>query len=414
MNEEQRLTVFKRWLPGIGLVILTVALLFYFKNYEKEINTLVEKGKQNFISYLEDLKPIIFRTEYLTEDVFNFAFYQELPLDRQNDKVLQLEESSDKTNSYKIAPASETSKPYSYGGFLESIEATDKDNQRIDSILNSYIDDLSAAVLYNEKNTLAVNSNLHLLNKAILADIYSYLHSTENYQLAGLIPRNFRESNIRDIQKMLPPKLPDHQNEFIVLAPDTVFKQNLSFNYGTPEFNKKKFKQNFDEEAFERSMDSLKNKLKKLKIDIAIQNDELKAEKESLKTELKTLSQGRERIVRDYSARNYAPDVDSIIVKVNKVTDKLKSMSFAFLADTTNKKFNFNIKKDGAKVFEMNFDMSGFDSTMKKFSQEMVKENLEGLKELKKLKGMEELPDSVKQKFIDSVMEKQNFNFNFE
>jgi hypothetical protein len=404
MNEEQRESVFRRWLPGIGLVILTIALLFFFKSHDQDITTLVEEGRQELISYLQDLKPIIFKTEYNTEDVFNFAFYQKLPLDREDDKILQLEESSDRTRNYSIIPAADFQQPYSYKEFLEYVDADKKEKEKIDSILSSYIDDLSSAILYNEQNTLAVNSDLYLLNKAILADIYSYLHKTENKKVAGILPNNFGVSNNSGLKKMIPPKLPDHQNEFIVLTPDTAFKQQLSLDYQPSKV---------EEEEFEKNMAKLKERMKSLKISIAMNDNELfdETEKDSLKEKLKSLAKGRKRIVQDYSSKHYDSEVDSIIVRVNKITDKIKDMKFSFMADSVNKQFNFKIDKEGAKVFEMNLDMSGLDSAMKELSKNITKQNLERLKKFREMKEIYKVPDSINQKYIDSLMNKKNFNF---
>ena len=222
----------RKWLPIGGLVALTIALVIVFKASPNKIGHAVETGTASLLSYIDDLKPLIFKTEIKKEDVFDFAFNKNIPVDKEENKVLKVTRDNAQNEYIEIAPAFEANdRNYTYDKFLASIDADEQDKKAIDSILASYIKDLSSAILYDDKNTYAVNSNLVLLNKAILADIYGYLQSMNKERFKEIIPKKYTIKNTPALDSMTMAHAPGSPQEFIFLTQDTVFRKKLNVDY---------------------------------------------------------------------------------------------------------------------------------------------------------------------------------------
>lgn len=57
----------------------------------KLIDNIVEQQKSNLAGfYKENLQPLLYAADLTNEDIFNFAVYQELPLDSANQQILKL------------------------------------------------------------------------------------------------------------------------------------------------------------------------------------------------------------------------------------------------------------------------------------------------------------------------------------
>ena len=92
-KSREFLSTVKRLFPAAGIALLTIILLFYFK-YNKSGN-LLEEGVGNIEDfYTQNLKPLFFNSEITNEEIFNFALYGNLPVDRNNNKIIQIKEPS--------------------------------------------------------------------------------------------------------------------------------------------------------------------------------------------------------------------------------------------------------------------------------------------------------------------------------
>mgnify|MGYP000896189243 FL=1 len=71
----------------VGLILLTIGLMIIFKNNSSNLKDLPD----DLISfYAKNLKPLFYQTSITEEDIFNFALYQNIPIDKQNNKLLQI------------------------------------------------------------------------------------------------------------------------------------------------------------------------------------------------------------------------------------------------------------------------------------------------------------------------------------
>ena len=99
---------FKKWLPISALTLITLGLMAILKFNPNLIDNLVEQQKSNIAGfYKENLKPLLYAANLTNEDIFNFALYQELPLDSANQQVLKLGYDSAGTEYFEIKNASD-------------------------------------------------------------------------------------------------------------------------------------------------------------------------------------------------------------------------------------------------------------------------------------------------------------------
>lgn len=217
----------KRYAPVSSFVLLTIILMIVFRMNKSDINRLIEKGKDNLAAfYAQNLKPLFASTEISNEDIFNFALYQNLPIDKEKNKVLLVSNEESGNQVYEIKPALFNPETDNYKKFAEYLGLNDAEKSKVDSILNSYKKDICLSVFTNDKNTVAISPKLGDVQKAVLADIVAFAQkidfekshklftgkfsSEEENQLAGLI-HSTKEMEIP-------------QSEYIFITPDTVFK----------------------------------------------------------------------------------------------------------------------------------------------------------------------------------------------
>ncbi len=79
----------------------------------------------------------MFGTEITNEDVFNFALYQTLPIDKIENKVLRISEIDGETN-YEVIPNSYKESTENYQNFINYMGFSGEQKNKLDSILESY------------------------------------------------------------------------------------------------------------------------------------------------------------------------------------------------------------------------------------------------------------------------------------
>lgn len=227
---------FKKFIPYIFLFLLTIALMFFFKYNRRDISKIIEAGKNNLLTLAKNLKPLLFETEINNEDVFNFALYQSIPLDKNKNKVLLISKDEPGNNIYEIRPASYNQQTRNYDTFLKLLGLNEKQKAEADSILNSYKKEIYSSVLVNDKNTIAVNPKLPVLQQAVLADLISFAQKVDETKSKELFPNAYKFYNNKKISNMIVSAKEIPQNEYILISPDTVAR--TFFNWDQAKFNK--------------------------------------------------------------------------------------------------------------------------------------------------------------------------------
>ncbi|NJD23108.1 MAG: hypothetical protein FIA82_10645 [Melioribacter sp.] len=227
---------FKKIIPYIFLFLLTIALMFFFKYNRRDISKIIEAGKNNLLALAQNLKPLLFETEINSEDVFNFALYQSIPLDKNKNKVLLISKDEPGNNIYEIRPASYNQQTRNYDTFVKLLGLNEKQKAEADSILNSYKKEIYSSVLVNDKNTIAVNPKLPVLQQAVLADLIAFAQKIDETKSKELFPNAYKFYDNKKISNMIVSAKEIPQNEYILISPDTVAR--TFFNWDQEKFNK--------------------------------------------------------------------------------------------------------------------------------------------------------------------------------
>jgi hypothetical protein len=214
----------RRWIPVLGLVAVTIILMLVFKYNPNLINRIVEEQTTNIAAfYKANLKPLLYAANLSNEDIFNFAFYNELPLDNKNEQFLQIGQDSSGREFFEIKKTSYNVQENNYERFVAALNLNDNQKQDVDSILQHYASELQAQVLVNDRNTVAINPNLWNYNKAIAADIVKFAAQVNEPGLRKIIPVSTGYFTPKTVNDMVVNVKSKNDNDYIFLTPDTIF-----------------------------------------------------------------------------------------------------------------------------------------------------------------------------------------------
>lgn len=221
----------KKIIPILGLVILTIGLIILFKN--KKLDVLVEQQKTNLADfYTQNLKPILTGKQVTNEDIFNFAFYRELPVDKANHQYLQLGNEANGKEFFEFKNVSSVQKTNNLENFSNVLNLSPLQRKQVDSILNSYKGKIETQVLVNEKNTVAINANLWNLNRAIRTDLLLFASKANKGKFRQILPESVNFSDNPQIPRMVSDMKDADVNSYIFVTSDTIFSH--PFRYEPP------------------------------------------------------------------------------------------------------------------------------------------------------------------------------------
>ncbi|MBU2491216.1 MAG: hypothetical protein KJ571_01225 [Bacteroidetes bacterium] len=394
----------RNYIPFAAIFVLTAGLLFYFKENKQSVNDFIESGKNNLISfYTQNLKPILFKTDISNEDVFNFALYQNLPIDKKENKILQI--GYDKTNSseyFEIKPAEINENTQNYKKFSEYLKLDGKQQQQLDSVLESYKDALYTSVLYNDYNAIAVDSKITLLREAVFADLMAFAQNINSEEFEKAVSKDYKynTSEIRNAIKDIKEFKENDLNDFVIFTPDSIFKTEFRID-------KKKFKKEMN--ALNWDLKRVRSELKDIDFKIKI-NPMVEFDKEKLlseNSEIKPDSNYYKAFLSEDFLMNRMKDFVDVkklrnnIEKLNSDIEKIKINVNTSHADKSfiELKNIINAGSKGELVFDLN--LKGLDSLIEKSVNRFEMEDIKDWEEF----GfkMDSLANSLQFNFSDSV-----------
>ena len=363
----------KKYLPGAALLLLTVSLMFFFKHNKKDISNYIEEGTGSLVNfYTQNLKPLLFQTDITNEDIFNFALYQRLPIDKNENKVLQLNDSAEGYELFSIKPEDKIAGTDNYKQFIEYMDLTPTEKAGIDSVLDSYKEDLYSSILVNETKAVAVNPRIVDLQKAIVADISLFTQSTRKSRDVEIPFPTLSIVNIPEVTSMIDVVKKTVDNDFIVFAPDTVFTEE--FDFDRAKLKKELARVKFDIEA-------AKEELKNLKVSINVNNESKFVAIDSMMDKMHfRIDSANFAVALPRVKRVENPELTNLSEELRKVNKALRAISFSSNG-------NIHIKVDTGidgqnlgESFEFNLNI---DSIIKSSLQFIDEADLKELKELK-------------------------------
>jgi hypothetical protein len=337
----------KKWLPVTGIVVFTLSLMLILKFNPRFLENMVEEQKTNLAGfYKENLKPLLFAADLNNEDIFNFAFYNKLPLDNTKKQYLQLGSDSSGKEYFEIRTAGNENNDDNFQKFVQTLDMNDSQKSKFDSIMSGYAEQLQSQVLVNNKNTVAINHNLWNYRKAIAADILNFAKLSNVKAVNEVMPALFKFET-PDVEKMVSSVKSADDNEYIFVTPESLF-------VGTFEFNKKEFQKDMDKfrEGMQRSMEDFRNNRAemqeagvKLKLDSTIamlrkvpktgKNINIFVDSNLCRVHLNNI----------FIPKIKLPDMDSLEGMINEATKQVRAFSFMIpKLDKNISKFKYDVK----------------------------------------------------------------------
>ena len=129
----------RKWLPAAGLAIITVVVMIVMKFNPHLLDQAWENQKVALAGfYKENLQPVLTAANLSNEDIFNFAFNNELPLDDSRKQYLLLGYDDSGKEYFEIRSSDQKINRGSYKEFVTAMNLNDNQKQTVDSIINSY------------------------------------------------------------------------------------------------------------------------------------------------------------------------------------------------------------------------------------------------------------------------------------
>ena len=351
----------RKWYPAIGFTIITVALMVILKFNPNLIEDIVKQQKTNLSGfYTENLKPLLLTAGLTNDDIFNFALSKQLPLDKSSNKYLVLGSKANGDDYFEIKNASIIPDVNSFDKFVRALKLNNEQKHQMDSILDSYADDLQSQVLVNDNNTVAINPNLWNYHKAIFADIMAFAKDANRSEFNKIVPSGYTfydkpevDNFVRNIKNR-----PDSQ--YIFITPDSVFSSTFNFNKDKFRAEMEKFHKELKENLKEFNKNSkgfrfnvmIDSSLAKLKHDTSInKNFKIFIDSNMCRIELGNI----------HIPHIELPNFDSIAAQIDKAASNFRNFSFSIPQFDGKNHFKFKFK-EGDSTHTFDFKIPNVDS----------------------------------------------------
>ncbi len=349
---------YKKYSPVYGIIALSIILMIVLKYNPLLIDKVVEQQKSNITAfYKQNLKPLLFAADLTNEDIFNFAFYNRLPLNNDRKQYLQLGSDKNGNQFFEIKTAGLTPNSSNLENFIKGLNLNVKQQKQLDSILTSHVSDLQSQVLVNDKNTVAINPNIWNYNKALAADLISFATNVDRYNLQKVIPPNYEKLyNAQKVAQIINDIKSTKTNKYIFLTPDSIFSDQYSFNQ--QEFNKEM--QRWSKEM-QKNMQEFGKQFSNFNIQFGQGFAKLKKDSSWDKNFEVYIDSNicRVHIPKVEIPQINLPEMNELNINLDSLTNYLRSFSFRFPSHPgKNYKYFYS---DSSKGF--NFRAYGFDST---------------------------------------------------
>ena len=227
LEEKPRSFFSTKWIPAFGLAAVSL-IIFVSLNINPEIFRNLINTQKNVISdYTSNLKPLFFPSEISNEDMFNFALYEEIPLNNADNQVLKIGLDKSGKEYFEVKKADNDDNKNNLNNFLSKLNLSDEKKSKVDSLFKNYASQLSKHILVGNENAIAINPAVWNLRKAMIADFIALTRQLDTKNFDRLA--NSYKIPIPKNQVAWNKKLDSiHTNKYIVFTPDSVFTSELT------------------------------------------------------------------------------------------------------------------------------------------------------------------------------------------
>ncbi len=345
----------KKWIPITAITMITLALMAILKFNPNLVDDLINQQKSNLAGfYKENLQPLLYAADINNEDIFNFAVYQELPLDKTNTQVLKLGNDVKGKEFFEIKKANIKTDSNNLQKFMAALDFDQEEMKNIDSIIGSYSDQLASLVLVNDKNSVAINPKIWNTRKLILADILAFAKKHASANLNRIIPEQAIQFDDRSIAKWINEAKLSKDNQYIFCTSDSVFKEDLVFDMNEFKENMKQMAEEFKQQNVQK----FKTPKYHFKLDSTVTKQKRNSDwgKEfSVVIDTNLIKVSMQNFVMDFPNVEL-PDFDSIAIVIHEATKNFSTVrppSPPMTVGNRNNNYEFKAvipKKKGAEI----------------------------------------------------------------
>ena len=246
--------------PAIVLSLLTVAIMVFLNFNPDIINNLVEEQKSNIAGfYKENLQPLLFTSDINNEDIFNFAMYKQLPLDKQSNQYLQLGYDKLGKEYVEIKNIESSKNENNFENFINALALNQVQRKQIDSIIERYAEELGNQILVNKNKTVAINSNLWNYQRAIQSDLFAFAENSNQHEFHKFVPSTVSFVSNPKVAEAVNNIRNTKNKNYIFLTPDSIFSEPLDYDL-------EKFRSGIKE--LEKRLEKQNTKLQKLQVNL--------------------------------------------------------------------------------------------------------------------------------------------------
>ncbi len=352
----------KRWYPAIGLAAATIILMVVLKFNPEFINNLWEEQKSNLTGfYKENLQPLLFAADLNNEDIFNFAFNKELPLDNSRKQYLHLGYDETGKEYFEIKAAGYQEEKNNYEKFIQALKLDEKQRMKVDSIIGGYARALESQVLVNENNTVAINPNLWNYRKAIFADLLVLAEDLNREEYYKVVPAGFSDEDRVQIVNAVNMLKETPEHNYIFLTPDSIFSERF-------EFDSEKYKEHLKEVQIH--LEDVDKKLARIEINISYDSMlnmlEERLEREDMFQIIIDSNNCRVNLSHFEIPEFDIPDLDSINEIIREATKSFDQFTFN-IPEIKHLQQGFKIeyyKDDSLQTYEYKYEDYNLDSLL--------------------------------------------------
>lgn len=221
----------RRWVPATALAAVTILVMIIMKFNPGLLDQAWEDQKVALAGfYKENLQPVLTAANLTNEDVFNFAFNNELPLDDTRKQYLMVGYDDSGKEFFEIRSSDKSINRGSYNEFVTAMNLDERQKQTVDSIIGSYSKTLESQVLVNENNTVAINPNLWNIRKAIFADLLVAAEQLNKPKFERIVPEGIDEDEKIIVVNAVNKVKNSSGDKYIFVTPDSIFEDSFVFD----------------------------------------------------------------------------------------------------------------------------------------------------------------------------------------
>jgi len=228
-NNNENISGIKKYLPMGGLIILTISLMIYFGI--EQFNKSSETSQNNLLNdlYSKTLKPIFVDEKLTKEDVLNFALYNNLPVDKKENKILEVKNDSSGSDVIEIRKTEIKGNTDNYSRFVDKMGLNDKQKNELDSLLEEFKQNITNTIFSDDHKTLAVDARIGLLHQVLRTEIFDFISRAKAKENVASL---YTERTLENFNKIIENEKNKSVRNYIFFTHDTVIQSDAEFVRG--------------------------------------------------------------------------------------------------------------------------------------------------------------------------------------